>query len=441
MSNGRIPQLVITMALLVALGPAGAAAADKPADKSKPETKRVEAVGHWAFSRLNRAHEALSEERYEDATRELDDMKRGLERLNPHERAMMWQTYGYVQASQGEHEQAVASFEKCLAENGLPENVHTSTIRNVAQIYLMLNDYEKAIEKFEQLIARTEIPTSQTHYMLALAYAQSGNVKEALAHAELAVEKTDQPDEGRLQLLAALYFREERFEDLLPLLEQLVTHFPKKSYWIQLSAIYVEVGRPKEALGVQEAAYEQDLLTEHREYLTLARLFLQNDVPYEAAQVIEGGIERGVVEPVADAWELLGSAYLQAREYEKAVGPLERAAEVSQGGEVYLRLGEVYLNRYRWADARRALASAIRKGGVEDVGLAHLLLGIANAGESRYEAAKTSLTIAGAYDKHAEVARQWIEHVERERQFLAAQSQTVSADAHAGDTGVDAGAL
>ena len=401
------------LAVVITLPSVATGGTEDSEQTAKPKTNRVEAIGHWAYGRLDRAHDALRDEKFEKALEELDEMKRS-KHLNAHERAMMWQTYGYVQSSQGEHERAVESFEQCLAQNGLPERSQLATRSNIAQIYLMLGDYDKAIESFELWLSQAENPGPESHYMIALAYAHADDVDKAMRHAEAAVGKSTVPHEGRLQLLTALYFRRERYAELLPLLEQLAANFPKKSYWLQLSAIHAELGNYKQALGVQEAAYEQQYLSEHREYVTLARFFVHNDVPYEAAKVLESGIEEGVVEPSAEAWDLLGSSYLQAREYDKALAPLARAAELSTDGKAYVRLGEVYLTRSQWREARQALATAVARGGLDDEGRAYLLLGIANVNESRFDDAKQAFATARGFEESAQSAEQWLVHVQRE---------------------------
>lgn len=405
----------VSFAVPVAVGASGdAKPGDTPQAESESTTSRIEPIGHWAYSRLNRSHEALSNELYDEALAELVDLERN-KHLNAHERASMWQTYGYLYSAQGEQEKAVEAFEKCLAENALPPRSQLGTRKNIAQIYLMLGEHEKAIANFEAWFKGTAEPGPDAYYMLALSYAHSGDQEAALPYAEKAVELSERPHEGRLQLLTAIYFRQERLEDLIPLLQQLVTHFPKKAYWMQLSGVYSQLERYEEALAVQESAYEQGLISEHREYLTLARLFLHNDVPYEAAEVLEKGIQQSVVESTEESWDLLASSYLQAREYEKALRPLARAAELAADGGAYARLGEVYLGRERLAQARTAFQDALRKGRLDDAGRVHLLLGIASAAESRYDEAAQAFELAGKFDEYADSAAQWLDHIKRER--------------------------
>jgi tetratricopeptide (TPR) repeat protein len=407
-----------------------APAADVEVDETRPTS-----IGHWAYGRLDRANAALAEGDYERALAALDEMNavvemdrrsKRREKLNAYERGMMWQTYGYVRAGQERYPEAIEAFEHAIAEQGLPLAVELGVRSNMAQLYLGEGDYPNAIKNFELWFGLVATPTPEAQYMLAMAYALSGDKQSAVPYAEAAVASSEAPQEGRLQLLASLYFDQGRFEDVERTLRLLLTYFPSKKYWMQLSAIYAELGRYDLALAVQEAMFEQHLLTEHREYVTLAQLYLNAGVPYEAAIVLEAGLDAGAVEDAEEGWDLLAMSYLQAREYERALPPLERAASLAVNGRSYLRLGEVYLGEQRWADARNAFAAALAKGGLDDPGEAHVLLGIANASDQRFDDATRAFAAAESYPSTASMAKQWIAHVEQQRQLAADEAEHVN---------------
>ncbi len=395
---------------------------DKPRPRPRTTERRTQAVGEWAGKRLQKAHEAMSEDRTDDAFAALEEL-RGRKSLNAAERAILWQTYGYLYATQGDEEKAAEAFRTCLAQNGLAETAQLATRRNLAQIELMLGDLDAAIASFEQWLAEAPEPDADAHYMIALAYAQAEKHAEARPHAEAAVAMSEVPKESRLQLLSAVYFQLELYDQLADVLTQLVTNFPRKSYWMQLSAIYIEQGKYKEALGVQESLFEQDLIDQSREYLTLSRLYLQAGVPWESAKVLEAGRAREQVELNEEYWDLLGSSYLQARESDAALGPLEEAAKLAADGRAWVRLGEVLLGEEKLAASRRALEAGIAKGGLAaNEGRAWLLLGIANAADKRFDEARRAFTRAKTHPEMTDVAAQWLTHIDQEEQATARTS-------------------
>lgn len=434
MSTKKYLSSLLVCSLVVVAAPA-LAASTEPVTDPPPQIRKVEPVGHWAYSRLTAAHDAMGAERLDEALAELEEL-RANENLNSHERAMMWQTFGYLHGTAGRQDEAIRSFRACLEADGLPATAHLSVLTNLAQLQLMEGEYDAAIASFnrwfEQAPKLGAEPTPERaanlRYMLALAYAQAGRHSEALPHILASLENTPNPNEGRLQLLSAIYFRLESYPELVPVLRKLTTHFPKKAYWMQLSAIYAELDRLGEALAVQETVFEQGMFDQQREYLTLARLLLHHGVPFEAAQVIEKGIGKGQVGDDPEVWDTLASSYLQAREYDRAVRPLEQSAKRAKDGEAYLRLGEVYLTRQKWSEAGDALVRGIGKGGLRNTARAHLLLGIARVNTKHLDDAESAFAAAARSKDLEGAARQWLQHVERERMQVAEENRRAAAE-------------
>ena len=333
-------------------------------------------------------------------------------RLNPHEQALMWQTYAYIQSSQQKYKQATESFEKCLALDALPEAAALNTQYNLGQLYMSIERYDAAVKTLEDWLSKVENPAGSAYYLLAMAHVQNEDLARALPYARKAVARAKEPVESWLQLLLSLEFELKHYREVADVLEVLVTHFPSKTYYLQLSAIYNELGREKRSLAVLELAYVQGLLDRESELLNLAQLYLFHDVPYRAAQVLEKGLEEKRIDDEADNWELLGNAWLQAREYDRVIAPLGRAAELSEDGDIYLRLAQVHMERDEFSEALAALEKAFAKGGLKEPGKAYLLLGITHAGAKRYASARKAFDEAQKYEKSRKEARQWIGHVE-----------------------------
>jgi tetratricopeptide (TPR) repeat protein len=120
----------------------------------------------------------------------------------------------------------------------------------------------------------------------------------------------------------------------------------KKTYWLQLSAV--------------------------------------NSLPYRGARVLEDAIGRQTVSLVdAAVYEKLANCWIAAREFERAVAPLQRAAELSGSGEPLVRLAEIYVERDDWPAAEVALRSALAKGGLRDIAHVDVLLTAVNAQRQR----------------------------------------------------------
>jgi tetratricopeptide (TPR) repeat protein len=397
---------------LAPAAPSHADAVEKESRAAKEKRKRSQhAVGEWAYKKLSESHELLADEKWAEALALMNEMSQR-KRLNPHEQALMWQTYAYIQSSQQKYKQATESFEKCLALDALPEAAALNTQYNLGQLYMSIERYDTAAKTLEDWLSKVENPAGSAYYLLAMAHVQNEDFARALPHARSAVARAKEPVESWLQLLLSLEFELKHYRKVADILEVLVTHFPSKTYYLQLSAIYNELDREKRSLAVLELAYVQDLLDRESELLNLAQLYLFHDVPYRAAHVLEKGLGEKRIDDEADNWELLGNAWLQAREYDRVIAPLGRAAKLSEDGDIYLRLAQVHMERDEFSEALAALENAFAKGGLEEPGRAYLLLGITHSGAKRYSSARKAFNQAQKYEKSRKEARQWIGHVE-----------------------------
>jgi tetratricopeptide (TPR) repeat protein len=405
--------LRLALALLLGVGLALAPAPEAHAKESKEEKRENFAAGEWAFKKLSAAHEALAEEKYGEARGLLDQMAKR-KGLNKHEQALMWQTYGYIESSQEQYEQAVASFEKCLALDALPESAALGTQYNLGQLYMQVERFEDAVKTLEDWIRQVENPAASAHFLLAMANAQLEDWKAALPYARQAVELAKKPNESYLQLLLALEFELKNKKRVASVLEVLIAHFPKKNYFMQLSGAYGELGQDKRVLATLELAYLQGMLDRESELLNFAQAYLYHEIPYRAAQVLEKGLADGIISEDSENWELLGNSWLHAREFDAALEPLRRAAALSGEGNLYVRIGQVHVERDESKQALAALEKGIAKGGLDNPGNAYLLLGITHTGAKRFGAARDAFAKAGNYEKSRKAARGWIKHVEHQ---------------------------
>jgi tetratricopeptide (TPR) repeat protein len=410
----------VAACLLVAGAAGAAAAADAkvpPADAVTAAEVQLPAVRPWAAKRIGRAYDELSGERYDEMLMTLDEM-RGNPTLNAHEQALMWQAYAYLHTARDDYRAAASAMEEALASHGLEPTAAMQLRYNLAQIYVLLERPDDAIREFDIWFATAPNPSGAALYMRAMAYAQKGDKQQALRLARRAVEKGgSEPREPWLQLVASILIEQKEYEEAVPVLTRLIERFPKKTYWLQLSAVYSGLEQPENALAVLALAYQQGLLTQRSELMSLAQLYLYNQIPAKAAAVLDKGIADGIIEPDARTYQLLADSLLHSRQRDEAMAPLQKAAELSEDGNAYMRLAQVYLEREDWRAARGVLAKAIEKGNLTSPGHAYLLLGIANANERRWDEAEQSFAQAVAYDQVRGSAEYWLKHLASQREL------------------------
>jgi tetratricopeptide (TPR) repeat protein len=410
---------LLLLQLVVLLAAAAAAADEDKVDLEELQRERKAREALYApRARVSRylaaAFEEVDEGRHEKAMELLE--KIDSPRLNPFERALVYRLMAFVAYSAGDYDAAIAHFERVLELEILPIRDEGRIRFNVAQIYAAQQKWPETITAVKRWLRYEPDPNPLGYYLLGIAHFQLGEYDDAITWTEQAIDRSPQPPEGWLQLLAALYIQKEDYASATPVLEELVVRFPKKQYWVQLSLIYGALENYRHSLAVQQVAYAQGLLDQGEELMRLARSYLYHDLPYPAAQVLENGLREGTIEPDADAYELLANSWIAAREYEKSLAPLEKAAQRSDDGNLYVRLGQVLLQREQWKEAADRLQKGIQKGSLRDAGNAELLLGIAYYNDDRVAQARSSFARARQHDSSREAADSWIAHIEHESQ-------------------------
>jgi tetratricopeptide (TPR) repeat protein len=372
-------------------------------------------VNKFAYDGLIEAQEAIDAGRTAEAREILETLREKESRLNDHEKALLYQSYGYLEAGEERYPEAVGYLEKSLAQEALPDAGQLQTLYNLAQLYLATERFPEAVKALSQWLRASKERPSPTLYMLAAAYYQDGKRDKALTPAILAVRKAEKPKEAWLQLLLSLYVERREYEKAQPVLEKLTNLYPKKVYWMQLAAVYGELEQEKKSLAALELVYTQGLMDKDDELRRLARLYVYHELPYLGAQVMEKGLADGVIEQDSEAYEILANAWMRAREFDRAIAPLTEAAGSAEDGKLFLRLGQAYAEKEDWGAAASALKQAISKGGLEEQGTASLLLGVAFFNQDQLEPARRHFARAAQHEKTRRDAEQWMKLIDRDR--------------------------
>jgi uncharacterized protein HemY len=227
-------------------------------------------------------------------------------------------------------------------------------------------------------------------------------------------EKGKVPKEQWYSLLRFLYFEKNDIPMTVATLEEMIVHYPKKQYWVQLSHMYGESKDEKRQLAAMETAYVQDLLDKDREQVTMAYLYLNAEVPYKAARVLDKGIKNESVEDSSKTLEILGNSWRQAQEVKKSIPVMEQAADKSEEGELFCRLGSVYLDNDQFKEAIAANKKGLARKGVKRRDNCQLVLGMAYFNTQQYSNARKAFKEAAKDKRSKKYADQWMKYMDNE---------------------------
>ena len=215
-------------------------------------------------------------------------------------------------------------------------------------------------------------------------------------------------------MLLVLDFEQKDYESMIGVVKELIAYYPKDTYVLTLAGIYSELGDTKKQLALTEVLYEKGYLNTASHVVNLANLYLLHGVPYKAAVVLEREMGEEIVDANERNLRLLSQAWYQAREDEKAIPPLERAAKMSKDGELYVRLAQANINLEHWSEAAEAVREGLRLGGLKRTDQANIMLGMALFNQKRLEQARRAFQAAQNDNRSRRAAQQWIAYVDSE---------------------------
>ena len=412
--------------MLAAGGPC--AQDDERAERDAQKTKQAQAVSKEVYDKIQKAQEQVDAKDYQGALRALNSLY-DPDKLTEYEQANVLNYIGFVYYNIEDIPNAIRTYEKMVAIPSLEPQMAKQTTYTLAQLYTMEENYQKALQTLDRWFAMESNPAPEPFILKAQNLYQLQRYKdmiEPVQNAMRVARERDKPvKEDWYVLLNFAYFQEEDYRNVRDIQKILLENWPKKRYWFSLAGAYTELGEDNNLIAAYGAAHDQGMLEKESELVTMAQLYMQAEVPYKAATLLEKEMEAGRVSRSAKNYRLLSQAWMLSMEDERAVPALQEAARLSDDGELDVRLGNTYLNLGQYDKCIDAVQSGLRKGGLKNTDNAQISLGMCLYNKRRYQAAVEAFRDAGRTPRSRKIAQQWISvinaEVERNEQIRLAQ--------------------
>ena len=401
-----------------------ATAQDAP--KKERETRKTPALRNNIYERLAEAQAFAEAKQYAEAEAVLNDMLDATSKkskLNRYELANVYNTYAYLRYAVEDYDGALNYYQKVIDQRPeIPLALEINTLYTVAQLYFLQENWRKGIDTLNTWMSVTDTPSTNAYVLLANGYFQLKDYDKSLSNIQIAIDREEAagklPKEQWYNLARFIHFDRDNFREALDILEILIMYYPKKQYWVQASHLYGEEKDEARQLAILEATYEQNLLDRSQDIVLLSQLYLQAEVPFPAARAMEKGLADDIVEKESKNYELAGVAWRQAQEVTKSLPMLEAAASKSEKGELYARLGNVYLDVDKNKEAVEALKRGLDRGGVKRPDQARLALGMAYFNLGDFNAARRAFREARKDKRARSYADQWLKYITSEENRL-----------------------
>ena len=401
-----------------------ATAQDAP--KKERETRKTPALRNNIYEKLAEAQTFAEAKQYAEAEAVLNDMLDATSKkskLNRYELANVYNTYAYLRYAVEDYDGALDYYQKVIDQRPeIPLALEINTLYTVAQLYFLQENWQKGIDTLNTWMSVTDTPGTNAYVLLANGYFQLKDYDKSLSNIQIAIDREEAagklPKEQWYNLARFIHFDRDNFREALDILEILIMYYPKKQYWVQASHLYGEEKDEARQLALLEATYEQNLLDRSQDIVLISQLYLQAEVPFPAALAMEKGLADDIVEKESKNYELAGVAWRQAQEVTKSLPMLEAAASKSEKGELYARLGNVYLDVDKNKEAVEALKRGLDRGGVKRPDQARLALGMAYFNLGDFNAARRAFREARKDKRARTYADQWLKYITSEENRL-----------------------
>lgn len=373
-------------------------------------------LSQQTYNEITRVQKLLSDGKYTRARSMARDLLPRAKNESKYALAVVNQLIANSYMLQKNYDAAVPYLQKIVDLDVLQPQSELSVIENLATIYLTENKYDDSIRLYKEAIAqqesRKQTPDPTLYYHMGLAYSMKNDYKKAYAIIGEAIQKSKVKHQDWYQNWFIAAYKLNDYQKANDIAKQLILNWPKnKDYWTYLANTYLLMHKDTEAAAVYGLMHSQGLFKSKDEYFQLASLYLQQNAPYKAGEMIEEGMSKGFIPKTARNYDTLSGAWIQARAWGKALDALGKEAQLAPTGSVYLRQAAIYRERENYAKAKEAAQNAVNKGGLKKPGQAFMLLGEISFALKDWNGALDAFHKAENYKDQARAAQSWVQYV------------------------------
>jgi tetratricopeptide (TPR) repeat protein len=359
--------MVFTAVGVMALPVSQAFAAPDQAKIAERKAKKSQAVGEKVGKAIGKAYDLYGQNKVNEALALLTPLEPSV----AFDRAYLYNFMGKLYAEK-EPEKAISYLVKAMKEDVLGFNDQAGGLKLIGDLYLSNKKYQEAITYYNKWSDFTGETDPNVDMRIANCYYEMKQFQKVIEPADRAIAHFKAPRKEPYMMKVGSYYELKQTKKAIDVLETLVSVFPEeKGSWVQLANFYNLDEQYDRALAVMELAYKQGFLSKENEIKLLANLYVNNSIPYRAAEVLEKHLKSGLLKKERGVLSSIASSYSSARNFDKAAEYYGVLGQMENDGEFYRRQGSALLNANRNAEAVSALLKALEVG-VKDKGKVHV---------------------------------------------------------------------
>lgn len=404
----------IAVALSVAIGMTGAAALVVPVAAQAAEQPAKPKMSKAVAVPLQAAQKAMAAKQWDTALAEIKKAQ-AVEKKTPAEDYQIDEFLGYILVQQKKYGQAAPVFERMLNSGLVPAEQVDDRTKAVTQMYFQEKDYRKSAEWAKKWLAKNpnqedmSVLLGQSYYLLE-DYKNAASVMTGVVNN---AERSGTPKENYIQIVLSSQFKLDNKDGVAEALKKMVRYYPKPEYWENLTDIYRRKNNgDRVTLGFYRLMNDVGVLKDKGDFVEMSQLAIEAGVPGEAQQVMEKGIESGVLKSDDKTEQgrytrLLDASKKQATSDRASLAQQAKEADKATQGQANVGLGQAYLSYGMYDEAIAALQNGLKKGGATDADEAQISLGVAYLKKGLKDQARQAFKAIKPESKWADLAALW----------------------------------
>ena len=407
--------LLLLLTALLAVNFAYAKDGDKKAPEypnAKRESPRNDLRSEREQHLLQDGFNALNSGKDAKATDDLNKVLKDSE--SKYAKAMALRGLAQIKISAGDDKDAIPLLQQALDMNSLPNGDYFDTMLTIAQLQAQDGQWQPALTTLQKWMTEGGKQTGEAYALEGNIYYRLNQFPQAVAAMKQAFALKPAAPDSWQQLLMASYAGMNDFSDAAKIEEAVVAKNPGDKGAIQnLVDIYIQAKEPDQALKVMADAKARGVYTTEADYINLAKMYLyvgqnQNDPKpdaLQAAQVLQDGLSKKILQPGYEPYELMGKAYYLAGDEDKAIATLAKGSPYAKDGELDFLRAQLLIQDQKYSEGRTVMQTALKRG-VKRVGAAWALIGNADlALKDRKEAIAAFEKAAQDPETHAQAEK------------------------------------
>jgi len=286
-----------------------------------------------------------------------------LPELNAYERSTIYSMMGTFFYQLDDLGSAISNFQNAINGGGLLPNESSSFENQIAQLLIADGRYVEGAQRLEAWIRNTGNNDPKYNTFVMQAYVKAEQYRSALPYAETWFRTASPKKREHFDLLNFLYNNLGMQGRQADIIKDMIIRWPEdKLLWDNWISLLSQGGRDKDAFEVNKMLYLAGTLTSESDIKKVVEYYQYYEMPFQAAQILEREMNAGRVQPDANNLVRLSELFRQAREYERALPILKRAAEASGRSKSWAQYGEALYNQGRCQEAETNLKRAMEMG-------------------------------------------------------------------------------